>query len=62
MVGQNLVAMEKVIVGKVATITCAHGDTTLAEVEVEQDEVNICVGSGFVRETTHFSVVRMSLS
>ena len=54
--------MEKVIVGKVATITCAHGDTTLAEVEVEQDEVNICVGSGFVRETTHFSVVRMSLS
>ena len=29
MVHRNLVAMEKVIVGKVATITCAHGDTKL---------------------------------
>ena len=46
MVSRNLVVMEKVIVGKVATITCAHGDTKLhplAKVEVELDGAHIHV-------------------
>ena len=53
MVRQNLVAMEKVIVGKVATITCAHGDTKvhpLAEVEVELDGVHLCVEAALSEE------------
>ena len=53
MVRQNLVAMEKVIVGKVATITCAHGDIKvhpLAEVEVELDGVHLCVEAALSEE------------
>ena len=56
MVRRNLVAMEKVVVGKVATITCAHGDTKLhplALVEVELDGAHIRVeAAGLIRVTT----------
>ena len=44
----ELVAMKKVIVGKVGTITCAHGDTKLhplALVEVELDGAHIQVAA-----------------
>ena len=53
MVHRNLVAMEKVIVGKVATITCAHGDTKLhplALVEVELDGAHIQVEAALSEE------------
>ena len=53
MVRRNLVAMEKVIVGKVATITCAHGDTKLhplALVEVELDGAHIQVEAALSEE------------
>ena len=53
MVRRNLVAMEKVTVGKVATITCAHGDTKLhplALVEVELDGARIQVEAALSEE------------
>ena len=53
MVRRNLVAMEKVIVGKVTTITCAHGDTKLhplALVEVELDGAHIQVEAALSEE------------
>ena len=53
MVRRNLVAMEKVIVGKVATISCAHGDTKLhplAKVEVELDGAHIQVEAALSEE------------
>ena len=49
----HLVAMEKVIVGKVATISCAHGDTklhSLALVEVELDGAHIQVEAALSEE------------
>eukprot|EP00731_Ephydatia_muelleri_P023209 Em0015g792a len=53
MVRLNLVAMEKIIVGRVATITCAHGDTKLhplALVEVELDGSHIQVEAALSEE------------
>ena len=53
MVRRNLVAMEKIIVGRVATITCAHGDTKLhplALVEVELDGSHIQVEAALSEE------------
>ncbi|KAL5506610.1 hypothetical protein EMCRGX_G008293 [Ephydatia muelleri] len=53
MVRRNLVAIEKVIVGRVATITCAHGDTKLhplALVEVELDGSHIQVEAALSEE------------
>ena len=53
MVRRNLVAMEKVIVGKVVKITCAHGDTKLhplALVEVELDGAHIQVEAALSEE------------
>ena len=53
MVRRNLVAMEKVIVGKVVKITCAHGDTKLhplALVEVELGGAHIQVEAALSEE------------
>ena len=50
---QDMVALEKVIVGKVATMTCAHGDTKvhpLAEVKLELEGVHICVEAALAEE------------
>ena len=52
-VRRNLVAMEKIIVGRVATITCTHGDTKLhplALVEVELDGSHIQVEAALSEE------------
>ena len=46
-------AMEKVFVGKVATVTCAHGNTKLhplAKVEVELDGAHIRVEAALSEE------------
>ena len=53
MVRRNLVAMENIIVGRVATITCAHGDTKLhplALMEVELDGSHIQVEAALSEE------------
>ena len=53
MVLQDMVTLIKVIVGKVATMACAHGDTKvhpLAEVKLELEGVHIYVEAALAEE------------
>ena len=53
MVLQDIVPLEKVVVGKVARMTCAHRDTKvhpLAEVKSELEGVYICVEAALAEE------------
>ena len=53
MVLQDMVALEKVVVGKVVTMTCAHRGTEvhpLVEVKLELEGVYICVEAALAEE------------